>query len=254
MKTTTKPATVKISISLADEAAGPTIVPEDPDEPQAIPAQKIDTTPKSEPKHKQNPDMTHPDDLGPPANQVADKERLEAQLEVDPDAARPPPPEAAMPAAMSTTVAPSTVSVARDLFLLSTIAFNNGKMNDAAQLFAASLSADDYPEFLKAVKDLAVAPTEVSTSTSSTPTPRTNIKASMADQVRIMTSVLQSTSSDDTDADGEPLDDADYEDLDDDDVYADEIDPNTPGQRMVLPSLSTQPLDVPDKWKINIKV
>lgn len=240
----------RISISLADEQAGPSIVQDDAEARPVIPAQKIDTKVKPKPKHKPEPGITHPDDLVKPEVKVEQEPQPTDVREAAPE--RP----ADTITALSSAVPPkdAKVNVARDLFLLSTIAFSNGKMNDAAQLYAAALCADDYPEFIQTLTSLSIPISTTLPAASTSSSERVNIKASMADQVREITTTLQSLSSDDTDADGEPLDDVDVDDEDDDDVYADVIDPNTPGQRMVLPSLSTQPDNAMDRWKINVKV
>lgn len=243
----------RISISLADEQAGPSIVQDDAEARPVIPAQKIDTKVKPKPKHKPEPGITHPDDLAKP--------EVELEQEPQPTDVREAAPErpADTITALSSAIPPkdTKVNVARDLFILSTIAFSNGKTNDSAQLYAAALCADDYPEFIQTLTSLSI-PTSTTLPAASTSSSqeRVNSKASMADQVREITMVLSSMSSDDTDADGEPLDgdDEDADDEYDDEVYADVVDPNTPGQRMVLPSLSTQADNVADKWKINVKV
>lgn len=152
-------------------------------------------------------------------------------------------------------------NVARDLFLLSAVAFDNRRYDEAAKLFSACLSSDDSKEFLQSVNVLEIEPVVAKTRSSLSSIARTMAGAMNSDKLKV------SLSADEDDVDsldqgnrdqGEDEDDEAMDD-EDDDIYSDEIDPMTPGQRMVLPSLSKVVDSAPavkstskSKWDIQV--
>lgn len=151
-------------------------------------------------------------------------------------------------------------NVARDLFLLSAIAFQSGKYDQAASLFVSSLSADDANEFLDQLEGMTEeAPL------SSQDIGIESVSGTMADISRTIRAQIQSTvvalASDDLDLESDSEDDTNSDEanaeeddvstdqeagdaeLDDEspesDLESDDPDPDSPGERIVPSSLSS---------------
>jgi len=128
------------------------------------------------------------------------------------------------------------MSTARDLFLLSAIAFQEGKFEQAGLLITASLSADDAGEFLEQVDKLQDNVGEDQESTSS------ESNSSMSDIARQIALAMQDQDQDHEVLSAEDLDieegsDADFKD-DLEDPVSDVVDPATPGETLIPSSLS----------------
>ncbi len=134
-------------------------------------------------------------------------------------------------------------NVARDLFLLSAIAFKNGKFDQSASLFATSLSSDDAAEFLSQIEAMDDQPiaAEASTEVKST---MSDIVRSIRDQIELTNAAL---AADESDEDPDAVDEQDQDDdsgvnedvEDDPEAASDNVDPNNPGEYIVPASLSS---------------
>lgn len=138
------------------------------------------------------------------------------------------------------------MSVSRDLFLLSAIAFQQGQYDKAASLFASSLSADDANEFLdqvdQMVSDIPLLDPEAVSSGS---------KASLSSIAQIIKASMklaaESTSAadfDEEDTEEDPSEDEDDESPEDEDdesteLESDDADPDNPGERIIPSALSS---------------
>lgn len=135
-------------------------------------------------------------------------------------------------------------NVARDLFLLSAVAFSNRRYDEAAKLYSAALSSDDSKEFLQSVTELQIDPEQEAPKASMSHIAQAMASVMSEDKFVVSLSDAAEDAEEDTllhqgnrDQDGGEDDEVE-EDDEDDEIYSDEIDPQTPGQRMVLPSLS----------------
>ena len=122
----------------------------------------------------------------------------------------------------------------RDLFLLSTIAFRQGKHQDAGSLFAAAMSAPDSDEFLNLLNEENTVTANTLLSTAS------DIELDLESACASFTSSLSSSGADEDefnidDEDSGEDDDANFDDED----AGDDISSSMPGQRILPSSLSS---------------
>jgi len=131
------------------------------------------------------------------------------------------------------------MNVSRDLFLLAAIAFQQGDYDKSASLFASSMSSDDAEEFLNQVDQMADEDSlEETESTSSG-------KSSLRSIARILKKSMKATS------ESLSADDFDFEDEDEDtdssaatedsdeELESDDVDPDSPGERIIPAALSS---------------
>ena len=181
------------------------------------------------------------------------------------------------------------INVARDLFLLSAVAFRNGKYDQAGELFSAALSSDDSSEFLNVVQilDLEKSQAEqkkIATTRSTISDIAASISKAMGDSPYQVVAgdngdddksdnaggeggdLASSKTDDETlqqdqDQESESFDVGVYGNaiVPNEEIYGDEQDPDTPGQRMILPVLSSvvpSPIGIRgepmNKWKVSI--
>jgi hypothetical protein len=114
------------------------------------------------------------------------------------------------------------MKTSRDLMLLASVAFKNGKFEDAASLFAASLSSDDSEAFMQALNtmdDPKAEPLEIESVSSGAPS-LSEIVASIANAL----SDHQIATAAEEDEDDEESNDANEEEVGDDDTDEDEDD------------------------------
>ena len=129
----------------------------------------------------------------------------------------------------------------RDLFLLSTIAFRQGKHQDAGSLFAAAMSATDSEEFLNLLNE------ENTVTASTLLSIASDIELDLESACASFTSSLSSSGEDedefnieDEDSGDEDEDSGDEDEADfDDEDAGDDISSSMPGQRILPSSLSS---------------
>jgi hypothetical protein len=119
---------------------------------------------------------------------------------------------------------------ARDLFLLSAIAFQQGKHSDSGKLFATAMASSDVEEFLDLLNEERTVTSGSLLSTSRA------IETSLEDATRLFAASLSEEAEDETIVSlpglSEEADDEEDEDFDD-------IDSNMPGQRIIPSSISS---------------
>lgn len=125
------------------------------------------------------------------------------------------------------------MSIARDLFMLAALAFQEGKYEQAGILFTSSLSSDDFGTFLAQVDSLP----EVNESSSSSDFDEQYEKVGMSEIARQIALAMQEESVSAVDLSIEDGSDAEIDD-EDEGPLSDDVDPDFPGQMLLPSSLS----------------
>lgn len=127
---------------------------------------------------------------------------------------------------------------ARDLFLLSTIAYQQGKHSDSGKLFAAAMASSDASEFLDLLNE------EQTVTSGSLVAASASLSNSIEESVEAATQsfslALSSSAEDEESSDvPTPTEEDDGEDFEEGDEYVDDIDTDMPGQKVLPSSLSS---------------
>lgn len=128
---------------------------------------------------------------------------------------------------------------ARDLFLLSSIAYQQGKYSESGTLFATAMASSDVDEFLNLLNEEQTVTTQTLLSISSSVDTSLEIAASRFTQAL-------SADEDEEDTVPQPSDETDAEEdfQDDKDEFVDDVDTDIPGQHVAPGSLTLAPTNI----------